>query len=206
MKPVPDRAAPLALLAVPICLPLGGGALWLGVSLGAIAFWGFGAACLLQVPPALSLRRRILDGLGNAGLERERLTLKTVSFLLRLLALGLGLASGMALFEGGSTQTHPASLIVAVAALGLLVPLWVAKQGLRELHPALDLDAARTRTLVGLAGLLLVGCLLGRWFPWADAASGLVFALGLFLEGRSLAKATTLQAACGGCGSGCGCG
>jgi hypothetical protein len=103
-------------------------------------------------------------------------------------------------------QASLSTLGVAALAIGFLGPLWYAKHGLGGIHPTLELDAARSRTLLELSALLLVGGLLGRWFPWADATTGLVMALRLFLEGRTLARSTTLQAAsCGSCGS-CGCG
>lgn len=91
------RASRLSLLTVLLGLAMGAAALWLGLGEGAIALWGFGAACLLQIPSALSLRWRIREGLGNSGLERDRVTLRVVSHLLRLLALGLAMASGSAL-------------------------------------------------------------------------------------------------------------
>ena len=76
-------------------------------------------------------------------------------------------------------------------------------QRLADLHPALDLDAARTRTLLELAVMLLASSALSHWFPWADAITGLAMAVRLFFEGRSLARGTTLTVACGGCGTGC---
>ena len=82
------RASRLSLLTVLLGLAMGAAALWLGLGEGAIALWGFGAACLLQIPSALSLRWRIREGLGNSGLDRDRVTLRVVSHLLRLLALG----------------------------------------------------------------------------------------------------------------------
>ena len=204
MKADVATASWLALGTTLAGLVLGGTGLWLGVSDGCIALWGFGGASLLQVPPALSLRGRIQDGLGNSGLERERLTLKTVSLLLRFLALGMAMASVSALLGERSPQSSPFTLGLALLALGLQAALWFAKRGLAELHLALDLDGARARTLLELSALLLAGSLLGRWFPWADAITSLALALRLFLEGRSLAKASTLQAAaCGGCGGGC---
>src|SRR6266568_1794231 len=93
MKEVPSQAQRLALATVLLGLLVGVPALWLGLSAGSTALWGFGAAWLLQVPPTLSLRGRIRDGLGNSGLERERLTLRTVSFLMRFLALGMAMAA-----------------------------------------------------------------------------------------------------------------
>jgi len=207
MKTDSSRASLLVLLAALLGLILGGAALWLGVQEDAIAFWGFGAASLLQVPPALSLRGRIRDGLGNNGLERDRITLRVVSHLLRLLALGMALASLSALLSGRAPQVSLLALGLSALAVGLQAPLWLAKLGLTGIHPILGLDAARSRTMLELAALLLVGSLLGRWFPSADAGTSLLLALRLFFEGRTLAKNTTLQAAaCGGCGSGCGCG
>jgi hypothetical protein len=195
----------LALMTALLNLLLGGAALWLGLGEGAIALWGFGAACLLQVPPALSLRGRILEGLGNSGLERERVTLRVVSLLIRFLALAMAMAAVSALLGDRAPQASFTTLGLAMLALGLQGFLWQAKRGSAGLHPSLDLDAERARTLLELAALLLVGVLLGRWFPWADAVIALVLALRLFIEGRALAKGTTLQAAaCGGCGGGCG--
>jgi hypothetical protein len=186
-------------------LGLGAAALWLGLTEGATALWGFGAACLLQVPPALSLRSRILDGLGNSGLERERVTLRVVSLLIRFLALAMAMVAVSSRLGERSPQAGLPSFWLAVLAVGLQASLWALKRGHAGLHPTLDLDAARSRILLELAALLLAGQLLGRWFPWADAAAGLGLALRLFLQGRALAKGTTLQAvACGGCGGGCG--
>jgi len=202
-----SRASRLALLAALSNLVLGGAALGVGLTEGAIALWGLGAACLLQVPPALSLRGRVLDGLGNSGLERERVTLRVVSVLIRMLALAMAMASVSALLGERAPQAGLATLGLAILVLGLQVALWCLKQDLAGIHPALVLDASRTRTMLELAALLLAGSLLGRWFPGADAITGLGIALRLFLAGRTLARGTTLQAAaCGGCGSGCGCG
>lgn len=200
------RAARLAMASVLVGLTLGGAALWSGISKGAIGQWGLGAAFLLLVPTFLSVHARIRRGLGNRGLERERLTLRASSHLLRLLALGLAVASALA-FPGNSVTALSVEAIgLSMLAIGCLATLWFAKRGLAEVHPTLDLDAARTRTLLELAILLLVGDLLGQWFVWADAITGLAMALRLFVEGQALAKGTTLPPACGGCGSGCGCG
>jgi len=204
MKADTAIASRLALASGLAGLVLGGTCLWVGLSAGAIALWGFGGASLLQVPPALSLRGRIQDGLGNSGLERERLTLRAVSYLMRCLALGMAMASISALL--GERLPLPSSITLGLAllAFGLQACLWFVKRGFTGIHPALDMDGTRSRTMLELAALLLAGSLLGRWFPWADAITGLVLALRLFLEGRTLAKASTLQAAaCGGCGGGC---
>lgn len=200
-----SRASGLTLVAALGGLILGCAALWVGVAEGAVALWGFGAACLVQVPPALSLHQRILAGLGNSGLDRERLTLRSVSFLLRLLALGMAMASISALLGERAPQAGLVSLGMATLAVGCLAILWRLKLPLVGLHPALALDANRARTLSLLAVLLLAANVLGRWFPWADASVSLVMAVGLFLEGRSMGKGTTLTpAACGGGCGGCG--
>ena len=184
---------------------LGGAALWLGWAQSTVAFGGFGLACLLQVAPALSLGARIGGGLGNDGLERDRVTLRATAHLLRLLALGLA-GAGLLPLRGEWLPSADA-ITRGLALAALVVPgfLWNAKRGLAALHPALELDAARTRVLLELAALLAAGTLVGLWVPWADALTALALALRLFVAGQGLAKATTLQAACGGCGSGCGC-
>lgn len=200
------RAARLALVAALLGVFLGGAAVWLGFAESSIALAGFGGACLLQVPTALGVRSRILEGLGNRGLDRELRTLRVISHLVRLLALIVLSVSAYALYDHQVPEGTLSSLGLGVLAMGLLAPLWYAKQSLSELHPTLALDATRARAAWELAGLLLIGGLLGRWFPWADAITGIALALRLFFEGQSLAKVTTLTAACGGCGSGCGCG
>ena len=200
-----SRASGLTLLTALGDLSLGGAALWLGLAEGAIALWGFGTACLLQVPPALSLHQRALDGLGNSGLERERLTLRSVSFLLRMLALGMAMASVSALLGARAPQAGLLPIGVAVLAVGCLASLWRLKRPLADFHAALALDADRARTLSLLAVLLLAASVLGHWFPWADAVVGLVMAVGLFLEGRTMGRGTTLApTACGGGCGGCG--
>lgn len=202
MKAGLSQASRLALFSALAGLFLGGACLWLGVSETAIGLWGFGGAWLLQVPPALSLHGRIRDGLGNSGLERERLTLRAVSHLLRLLALGMAMASISALLGERAPQFSLVTLGLVWLAAGLQAALWFAKRSLSGIHPALALDA--TRTTLELPALLVAGCCLGHWFLWADAITGMAMALRLFLAGQTLAKASTLQAAaCGGCGSGC---
>jgi len=207
MTGVPSRAKVLALLTSAASLVLGGTALGFGLAGGAIALWALGGACLLLGLPSLVVWLRIRDGFGNRGLERERLTLRAASHLLRLLALGAVLTAAAALMGGRMPQEGPAPLVIAASALAVLAPLWGAKRPLAEVHPSLALDASRTRALLELAALLLAGTLLGRWFPWADAAAGLAMALRLFIAGRALAKGTALStaASCGSCGS-CGCG
>ena len=199
------RSLRLSQVTALVGLLFGGAALWLGWAQGAIAFGGFGGACLLQVAPALSLGSRIGGGLGNEGLERDRVTLRATAHLLRLLALGVAGLALLALRGEWMPSTDAITRGLALAALVLLGFLWIAKRGLAALHPALELDAARTRVLLELAVLLAAGTLLGLWVPWADGLTALALAIRLFLAGQGLAKATTLQAACGGCGSGCGC-
>jgi hypothetical protein len=186
---------------------LGASALWLGLDQGAIALWTFGAAGLLLGLPSLVVGQRVREGFGNRGLERERLTLRAASHLLRLLALGAILTAAAALMGDRRPQAGFVPLILASAALAVLAPLWWVRRAQAGLHPSLASDASRTRAWLELGGLLLAGALLDRWFPWADAATGLAMGVRLFIEGQSLARGTALSAAasCGGCGS-CGCG
>lgn len=206
MTTVPTRAAALARLTVGLAAALGGAACGLGWTEGPWAAWGFGAACLLQTPSALNVIWRLREGLGNQGLERERLIHRGLGIALRLLALGLALGAASDLVHETARRTTDLQLGLQAAAFPLAAALALAKRGLREVHPTLGLDGDRARVLAELAALFLAGGLLGRWFPWADAATALVLALRLFMEGQMLARGTTLPVACGGCGSGCGCG
>lgn len=205
MTDAPPLASPLALFAAGFGLVAGAAAIGLGVQAEAPAAWGLGAACLLQVPPSLHLWLRIREGFGNRGLDRERRTLRAISHLLRLLALGLAIASVLAWTEGRSVRPSlTGSGLAAGATLGFLA-LWLAKRRLVGRHPSLDLDVARLRAMVELAALALAGGLLGLVVPWAGPAAGLAMALRLFLEGRTLARGTTVSlVGCGGCGGGCG--
>lgn len=203
MIPGGRGATGLTLLSVGTGLLLGGLSLGLGLAAGASALWGFGAAWLLLLAPSLSLALRIREGFGNRGLERERRTLRASSHLLRLLALGLALTAGANLMGARSPQPSLPGLLLTLLSVAVLAGLAWAKRPRLDTHPALALDAARTRTLLELAGLALLGGCLGHWFLWADGAAGLALALHLFLGGNALARATTLQADCGGCGGGC---
>lgn len=189
-----------------VALGLGVVGLWLGVTKAVPPLWGFGLASMLLVPSALSTLGRIRGGLGNQGLERERLTLRLVSHLLRLLALGLAVASGLILQGPATAEGRLETLGAGLLATLLLGGLWLAKRGMAGQHPTLAQDAYRTRNLLGHSVLLLLAGALAPWFAWATGVTGLAMALGLFLEARTLAKGTTLPTACGGCGSGCGCG
>lgn len=207
MTAIPPYASRLALLAAAAALVLGVCAVGLGIADEVPLAWGYGLACLLQVAPSLAVGYRIREGLGNRGLDGERRTLRLTSHLLRLLALGLLIASILAWSEGQASR-RPGALGLAFGGTALVVwlGLWMGKRGGRDQHPSLALDARRALTLAGLAGLLLVGGLLGLVFPWSSSAVGMAMAAWLFLEGRTLAKGTTVSlVGCGGCGS-CGCG
>jgi hypothetical protein len=206
MTEVPPLACRLALFTAGAALVLGGAAVGLGLADEMPLAWGFGLACLLQVAPSLAVWHRLREGLGNRGLDGERRTLRITSHLLRLLALGLAIASILEGTEGGAPRPGTLALALAGAALVGWLGLWIGKRGTRDLHSSLAQDAGRARTLAGLAGLLLAGGLLGLAFHWAAPAAGVAMAAWQFFEGRTMAKATTVSlVGCGGCGS-CGCG
>lgn len=203
--PCPAQAAPLSLLSALFALAAGSAALALGLALDSPALGGFGAACLLQVPLALSLAFRIRAGLGNRGLEREMRSFRAVSFALRLLALALAAVAGIALLGRHLPDPGLVAPGLALLVLGLQAALWRAKGPLAEAHPSLALDAVRARTQLELAGILLAGVLVSPWFPPADAVAALALAARIYVEGRALGMLSAFKAACGGCGSGCGC-
>jgi len=206
MTDAPPLGSRLALLSAGSGLVVGAATISLGIQAGIVAAWGFGAACLLQVPPSLHLWLRIREGFGNRGLDRERRTLRITSHLLRLLALGLAIASVLAWTEGAPLSPGVADLVLSAGSAIGFTALWFGKRRLAGLHPSLALDAARLRALAELAGLWLLGALLAGMLPWVGPAAGLAMALRLFVEGRTLAKGTTVSlVGCGGCGS-CGCG
>jgi hypothetical protein len=203
--PCPGHAAPLSLLSALHGLLLGGAALALGIAQESSALGGFGAACLLQVPLALSLWGRVRAGLGNRGLERELRTLRSVSFLLRIAALGLASVAAIALLGQHLPDATLLAPGLALLAVTLQALLWRSKQSLADVHPSFALDATRSRTQFELAAILLTGTVIGHWFPQADAVTALALALRIYFEGRSLAALSAFKAACGGCGTGCGC-
>lgn len=184
---------------------LGLAALWFGVQEGAPALWGFGGACLVQVPPSLSLWAWLGEGLGNRGLERERLTLRGVALAQRILALGVVLDL-VRTWDAPVQSFRVWEPILPALGVILFGGLWWAKRSLRATQPALMQDAARVRVLLELAALLLGGGLLAGAHPAIPQVAALVLAFRVFLAGQVLGKATALPAAgCGGCGSrGCG--
>lgn len=203
--PCPAHAAPLTLLSALFALAIGSTALAFGFVVNSSALGGFGAACLLQVPLALSLAFRIRAGLGNRGLEREMRGFRIIGFALRLLALALAAVAGIALLGRHLPDAGQAVPAVAILALGLQAAALRTKAPLAEVHPSLALDAARARTQLELAGILLVGTVASQWFPPADAVAALALAARIYVEGRALGLLSAFKAACGGCGSGCGC-
>ena len=205
MTDAPIPASPLALVAAGFGLVTGVAAIGLGIQGEAPVTWGLGTACLLQVTPSLGLWQRIREGLGNRGLDRERRILRITSHLLRLLALGLAIASVLAWTGGDSTRLGVADLGLAGGAAASFLPLWLAKRRMADLHPSLALDAGRILALAEVAALAFAGGLLGQAFSWGGSAAGLAMALRLFAEGRTLARGTTVSlVGCGGCGGGCG--
>lgn len=200
-----SRAAGLALAAALLGLILGASGLWLGWQSDAVALMGLGGTLLLQVPLAFGLRGRIREGFGNRGLDREHRRLRLLGHLQRLAALGLALGGAAALMARRAPEFSLKGLFFGVACVLLLALAWVGKRTLAPAHPALALDTDRARLPLEIATLLLAGSLAGRWFPEADAVIALFMAGRVFQSGHTLAKATSLQAACGGCGGGCGC-
>ncbi|WP_306589833.1 hypothetical protein [Geothrix sp. 21YS21S-4] len=187
-------------------LGLGFGGVAFGWAEGSIALWGFGGACLLHAALSVNAWMRLREGLGNRGLERERLVLRAVGLLLRLLAAGMALTAGAALMGDRSAPLGSSCLALGGAGAVGFGLAWMGKRSQKGLHPTLDLDATVARVPMELALLLLAGGLASRWFAGADAAIALVAAVRLFWEGRALAKVSALPAAaCGSCGS-CGCG
>lgn len=200
---LPGRALPTAWATALAGLALGLGLAALGLQEGLVAMTAAGAAALVGVPATVSLALRLRDGLGNRGLDRDRRLLRTEAHLLRLGALVTG---AMAVVGARQAAPGPWALPAVGAAVLLLAGLWLLRRGQAGQSPALDLDLRRTRLPLELAALALAGVLLGQRFPWADAAAGLAVAARMFGAGWGLGKATTLEAACGGCGGGCGCG
>lgn len=200
---LPGRTLPLAWATALAALVLGLWAGAVGLAEGLVSLGALGAACLVGVPASLSLALRLREGLGNRGLDRDRRLLRTEAHLLRLLAV----VTGVMAVAGPRQTAPPAAALAAAAGPGaMLLALWLVRRGQAEAHPALALDLRRTRLPLELAALAGAGLLLGLRFPWADTAAGLALAVGMFMAGRHLGKATTLEAACGGCGGGCGCG
>lgn len=192
------------LLAVSSHLLLGVGACWAGLRENSLAFGAFGLVNLLQVPLSLNALARVREGFGNRGLDRERRVYRSLGYLLRLLALGLSLAAGAALFGNPSPEHSWIGWVIAGLSLGLQLFLWRIKGRASEAHPTLSMEAEAAREHLGLSVLLLASQLLAPQFPWADPAAVLPMGLLIFLQGRRLAQVITLPKACGGCGS-CGC-
>ena len=200
---LPGRVQPAAWATALAGIACGLGLGTLGLQEGLVAMTAAGAAALAGVPATVSLALRLRAGLGNRGLDRDRRLLRTEAHLLRLGSLVAG-----ALAVLGARQSVPGPWVLPALGLTviLLLALWLLRRGQGGQNPALDLDLRRTRLPLDLAVLALAGVLLGQRFPWADAAAGLAVAVRMFMAGWGLGKATTLEAACGGCGGGCGCG
>ncbi|HEX9010991.1 MAG TPA: hypothetical protein VF804_11550, partial [Holophagaceae bacterium] len=124
MTAIPSTAPRLALLTAGAALVLGVAAVGLGIAYETPMAWGFGLACLLQVAPSLAVGYRLREGLGNRGLDGERRTLRITSHLLRLLALGLAIASILAWTEGNAPRPGTPGFALAGLALVTWLGLW----------------------------------------------------------------------------------
>jgi len=186
-----------------LMLVLGLAGTGLGLRDGIVALWGFGVLCLLHLPMTLAAGRRLREGLGNRGLDRELRTLRLGSRLLRLLAVGMALAAGIDLVHFRGPESTAFHVSLAAIALSTLASLAWNKRGWVDHHPTLAQDARQTRHLMGLAGLLVVGSVAGAWLPWLGSAAALALALWTFGAAQGLAKSLAVPArGCGGCSCG----
>jgi divalent metal cation (Fe/Co/Zn/Cd) transporter len=205
------RATLLALVTVGYNLVEGLVSIHFGLADESVALWGFGFDSFIEVASALLVLWRIRAGLGNRGLERELKATRAIGWLFLLLALSIALGSAAALMAHRSPATTLPGVIISLVSIALMAWLWRAKLRVAEVSgsPTLKGDAACSRACILLSTVLLVGSAAYALLPalwWVDSAAAILLALLIGREGREMVKSTSVAAACGGCGGGCGCG
>lgn len=143
---------------------------------GSVALAGFGVDSLIEIIASMVVVWQLRGGGVGAGRERRALRIIAVAFV--LLAVYIGIQTGVTL----GSSTHPGHSILGIVWLAATVVVMLAlASGKRDTGERLDSAVLRTEARVtvidgGLAAAVLVGVALnaaaGRW--WADPVSALV--------------------------------
>ena len=182
-------------------------ALVAGTIAASIALIGFGLDSVIEVSSAAAVAWQFAARTPDRIAERERTALRVIAWsffalaayvtlesLRTLLALGLGLDSGLLGVDGGPEDSPVGMVLVAVSVAVMPVLSLVQRRTGRELGSASAVaDSKQTLLCTYLSIAVLVGLVLnaalGWW--WADPAAGLVLAALAVREGRGALRGDT---------------
>lgn len=156
-------------------------ALTVGIAARSVALTAFGVDSGIEVFTAVVVLRQLLLHTDRATEEeldaRERQASQLVGWALYGLIVYILVSSGWSLLTQSRPESSVPGMVLAVAALLIMTPLWLWRRKLAEAldSPSLRGDAACSLVCIYMAATLLAGLLLNSLFGWwwADPVAGL---------------------------------
>jgi divalent metal cation (Fe/Co/Zn/Cd) transporter len=169
-------------------------ALTAGIAARSVALTAFGVDSGIEVFTALVVLRQLLLHTDRATAEeldaRERQASRLVGWGLIVYILA---SSGWSLLTGSQPASSVPGMVLAVAALLVMTPLWRWRRRLADAldSPSLRGDAACSLVCIYMAVTLLAGLLLNSLFGWwwADPVAGLAMICWIRGEAREALEA-----------------
>jgi divalent metal cation (Fe/Co/Zn/Cd) transporter len=172
-------------------------ALTAGIAARSVALTAFGVDSGIEVFTAVVVLRQLLLHTDRATDEeldaRERQASRLVGWGLYGLVVYIIVSSGWSLLTQSRPESSVPGMVLAVAALLIMTPLWLWRRRLAEAldSPSLRGDAACSLVCIYMAATLLVGLLLNSLFGWwwADALAALAMIWWIRGEAREALEA-----------------
>jgi divalent metal cation (Fe/Co/Zn/Cd) transporter len=172
-------------------------ALAAGIAARSVALTAFGVDSGIEVFTAVVVLRQLLLHTDRATEEeldaRERQASRLVGWALNGLVVYIIVSSGGSLLTQSQPESSVPGMVLAVAALLVMTPLWLWRRRLAAAldSPALRGDAACSLVCMYMAATLLVGLLLNSLFGWwwADPVAGLAMIWWIRGEAREALEA-----------------
>jgi divalent metal cation (Fe/Co/Zn/Cd) transporter len=172
-------------------------ALTAGIAARSVALTAFGVDSGIEVFTALVVLRQLILHTDRATDEeldtRERQASRLVGWGLYGLVIYIIGSSGWSLLTQSRPESSVPGMMLAVAALLIMTPLWRWRRRLAEAlgSPSLRADSACSLVCIYMAATLLVGLLLNSLFGWwwADPVAGLAMIWWIRGEAREALEA-----------------
>ena len=180
-------------------------ALTAGIAAGSVALTAFGVDSGIEVFTAVVVLRQLLLHTERSTAEeldaRERQASRLVGWGLYGLVVYIIVSSGWSLLTQSRPESSVPGMVLAIAALLVMTPLWRWRRRLAAAleSPSLRGDAACSLACIYMAATLLVGLLLNSLFGWwwADSLAALAMIWWIRGEAREALEAARSGRYCG---------